>query len=662
MAAPTIKFARGDVISRKYEIETHLGDGLYGASYRARHITSGRALVIKFLHPELFPSEAESAAFKDAFDEAKTLRHPGLVRYGEINQHHGTPYYTQEYFKSQSLRQLIDEYRNQGQNFSIHEVCQLIVKINEALHATHEQGLAHGNLKPENVLVHTTRTGPGQDKVVRHIKLTGVGLSPTLQNIKSLVEFDSRPEFVYQAPELAAFNKDSQPSIDIYSLGVIFYELLVGQVPGQPFSYPKELRDELPEHTNQIIDVALSAKAEDRYPTAPDMSRDVQRCLDTEMLMVAAPTPLRNILLGIGGLVALAFLLIAHFSTREEVDVELTQEQATRKLRNSVKAANQGKQELAPTEIANMSFIPAGVYLTGQLPIEKGKVPHYSEAQEKTLPSYYIDKYEYPNQRDAIPKTGVTNAEAEALCAQQNKRLCTGDEWEKACKGNDNLIYSYADHFEPDYCQVGKQGYTSHQKSNCRSQTPPYIYDLSGGFSEWTAGSVVKGGVPGIAYYSSTDYRLPSSVPGKDGTSISLDGKSVVFVGWHEAAKTSDKTEEAAPEDEAAPSKMGADKWVDTATNTFQVRVSGEVVDVVVPEKYYGQVSKFALKEGAKIPAKSVLFTTREVNDGNGRAVERGYRCAYKEKDRGPTYYSNFITFRCCVSSGDSAKVGTTSP
>ena len=266
------------------------------------------------MHPELLPGDAELEAFKDAFQEAKELRHPGLVRFGEINRHHSTPYYTQEYFKSQSLRQLMDEYRSQGRSFTLHEVCQLAVKTLEAVEAAHKAGMVHGNLKPENILVHSTRTGPSQDKIVRHVKLTGVGLSHTLQHIKKIVEFDSRPEYVYQAPELATFTQNSSPSIDMYSMGVIFYEMLCGQAPGTPFIYPNTLRDDLPEHVNQIIEVAISPTSEDRYPTAMDMAVDVQRCLQTEMLSATKPTSLRNILLSIGGLVGLAFLAIVYLS------------------------------------------------------------------------------------------------------------------------------------------------------------------------------------------------------------------------------------------------------------------------------------------------------------------------------------------------------------
>ncbi|MEC7240183.1 MAG: protein kinase [Myxococcota bacterium] len=512
MTASTTQFSRGDVISRKYEIEAHLGDGLYGASYRARHITSGRKLVIKFLRADLLNGENDLNSFKAAFQEAKDLRHPGLVRFGEINTHHSTTYYTQEYFKSQSLRQLMDEYRSQGRSFSLHEVCQLTVKTLEAIHAAHEAGLVHGNLKPENILVHSTRTGPSQDKVVRHVKLTGTGLSSTLQNIKSLVEFDSRPEYVYQAPELATFTKESSTSIDVYSVGVIFYEMLSGQVPGTPFIYPKSLRDELPEHVNQIIDVALSASAEDRYPTAVDMVVDVQRCLQTEMLAVSKPTSLRNILLSIGGLVALSFLAIIYLSGREQEDISVTLEAQNKELRDEVAGLN-GSPEGEPQEIAGMAFIPAGWYLSGRMPSEEETLMESAETpvQKRELDAFYIDRYEYNNTKGQVPVAGISQARAGELCEEQGKRLCSADEWEKACKGSKNYIYSYGDSFDAEVCGPGMDSqYKSGERTDCRSfynhgDKVSIVYDMSGGFQEWTATPggdaagryLIKGGVKG---------------------------------------------------------------------------------------------------------------------------------------------------------------------
>ena len=67
---------------------------------------------------------------------------------------------------------------------------------------------------------------------------------------------------------------------------------------------------------------------------------------------------------------------------------------------------------------------------------------------------FYIDIYEYPNQRGTLPKVDVTWGEAESLCAAQGKRLCTEQEWQKACTGPQNFAYSYGENFEPGRCNT----------------------------------------------------------------------------------------------------------------------------------------------------------------------------------------------------------------
>ena len=127
VADSSLTFARGDVITRKYEIENHLGNGVFGSTYLARHIASGRHVTIKFIRPEMLAPEGALEHFKQAFAKTKKVRHPSLIRYGEINQHDGVYYLTQEYFKSQSLRQVMDEYVAEGQAFKLQDACQILI-------------------------------------------------------------------------------------------------------------------------------------------------------------------------------------------------------------------------------------------------------------------------------------------------------------------------------------------------------------------------------------------------------------------------------------------------------------------------------------------------------------------------------------------------------
>ncbi|MCB9746678.1 MAG: protein kinase, partial [Alphaproteobacteria bacterium] len=148
-----VKFARGDVISRKYEIEKSLGDGIFGSTYLARHIASGRHVVVKCLKASLMEGPDAQARLKASFQKAKGVRHPSLIRYGEINQHGEDTYVTEEYFEGENLREVIDHHVSAGEPFTLQDACQIVIKVLEALQEAHNSDLVHRNVKPENILV-----------------------------------------------------------------------------------------------------------------------------------------------------------------------------------------------------------------------------------------------------------------------------------------------------------------------------------------------------------------------------------------------------------------------------------------------------------------------------------------------------------------------------
>jgi formylglycine-generating enzyme required for sulfatase activity len=154
----------------------------------------------------------------------------------------------------------------------------------------------------------------------------------------------------------------------------------------------------------------------------------------------------------------------------------------------------------------DMLYIAPGPFIMGRLNQESG---HTSEplAQVTDVYGFYIDRYEFPNRtQDASgkpvqPVARVTSTEAEAACAKVGKRLCTEMEWEKACKGPENFIYSYGDEFDLDMCGKGvTDPHAIGANPYCASTYG--VADLSGNLREWTATvpaqaagrRVVKGG------------------------------------------------------------------------------------------------------------------------------------------------------------------------
>src|SRR5690606_9412335 len=103
------------------------------------------------------------------------------------------------------------------------------------------------------------------------------------------------------------------------------------------------------------------------------------------------------------------------------------------------------------------------------------------------LKGFYIDTFAYPNEEGAIPLTNVTQAEAQTLCEQRDKRLCSELEWERACKGPENNIYEYGEPYRAETCNTGLQPVLapSGLRVGCKSDFG--VHDLHGGVWEWTS-------------------------------------------------------------------------------------------------------------------------------------------------------------------------------
>ena len=505
-----LTFARGDVVSRKYEIENHLGDGVFGKTYLARHIASGKHVALKFIQPHLMEGAGAGERLKKSFAAAKRIRHAGLIRYGEINEHNGLTYIVQEYFKSQSLRKVMDEYLGSGQAFTLQDACQIVIKVLEALQVGHDEGLFHRNLKPENILVHTNRSGPGGSKVVRTIKVTDLGIVDMFDPEAIGDRYSSHMDSPYLAPELSGFGSDGTPQADIYSVGVVLYELLCGQVPRGTFLSPTQVRDDLPDHVDHLVELGLSPDQGDRYPSAKDMVFDIQRSFNLEMQAGPKKTSLKNILIGIGVGTAAVVLAGLYLGSRDPVDATLGKAEEDELVRKQVLQDNPLPSDaIVQTMIKaqpDMVWIPGGTFVQGRLAVEDGTMASPSEPLRKVVEvqDFYIDRYEFPNRPEQLPAGKVSYKDATEACEKVGKRLCTALEWEKACKGPGNYIYTYGDTWDGSMCGGAMdEPYKLGGRDDCVSGYG--VFDMSGGFREWTDSSpsgrdqrkIVKGGQRG---------------------------------------------------------------------------------------------------------------------------------------------------------------------
>jgi serine/threonine protein kinase len=270
----------GSLISGKYRIVRLLGDGGMGSVYEATHEVLGTSVALKFLFPHLarIPGLTERV-LREARVSA-TIRSPHVTQVTDVDQlPNGVPFLVMELLKGESLQRLLNRVKRLPRDQAIDFGLQVLV----GLEAAHALGVVHRDLKPDNAFVTQVSAGPV-------IKLLDFGIAKvrTSSEYKNL----TRPGAVmgtpeYMAPEQAFSADQADTRSDIYSVGVMLYEMLSGQLPAAG-STPQEIAGNviagritpieqhhlsLPQGLVNLIHRAIQAKPEERPPSALEMRR-----------------------------------------------------------------------------------------------------------------------------------------------------------------------------------------------------------------------------------------------------------------------------------------------------------------------------------------------------------------------------------------------------
>ena len=244
-----------------------LGKGGMGMVYKARQPNLNRIVALKILSPELSGDPAFAERFSREAKALAKLNHPGIVQVYEFGLAGEYYFLIMEYVDGMNLRQLM-----KSQTVTPRQTLELVVQICTALQYAHDEGIVHRDIKPENILLNNK----GQVKIADFgvAKLAGNTPDTTLTTPQSAMGTAN-----YMAPEQRKDAQSVDHRADIYSLGVVFYEMLTGEVPMGRFEAPSK-RVEVDVRLDEVVLRALEREPALRYQKASEVKTSVEAITD----------------------------------------------------------------------------------------------------------------------------------------------------------------------------------------------------------------------------------------------------------------------------------------------------------------------------------------------------------------------------------------------
>jgi serine/threonine-protein kinase len=267
----------GTLLNNRYQLLEQLGSGGMSNVYRARDLMLERSVAIKVLHEQYSNDSAFQQRFRQEARAAANLSHPNIVTVHDFGLDHGQLFIVMEHIPGKDLKTIL---RQRGR-YSVEEAIPLMVQACAGIGYAHRAGLVHCDIKPHNMIV----TPDGR------LKVTDFGIARALSTIMP----DERADVVWGSPQYfspeQATGEAPSPASDVYSLGIVLYEVLTGALPfTAPTSEdlarmhleaapipPSEYVPDLPSALEQIVLKVLSKEPAARYRTADQLGRVLLR-------------------------------------------------------------------------------------------------------------------------------------------------------------------------------------------------------------------------------------------------------------------------------------------------------------------------------------------------------------------------------------------------
>ncbi len=281
-----------------YRVMEKLGRGGMATVYKAYHANLDRYVALKVLHPAFLEDPNFLARFQREARLVAKLEHPNIVPVYDFAEHDEQPYLVMKYIEGDTLKARLNKGR-----LGVDEIWRVVEAVGAGLEYAHQQGILHRDIKPSNVIM--AKDGKAY--------LADFGLARIAQSGESTLSSDmimGTPQYI--SPEQAKGEKDLDNRTDIYSFGVMLYEMVVGQVPfssDTPFSIihdhiysplplPHLVNPNVPDEVERVLLKALAKDREDRYESVEILNAAFKKAWDdsdVDMADATMTTPIQNI-------------------------------------------------------------------------------------------------------------------------------------------------------------------------------------------------------------------------------------------------------------------------------------------------------------------------------------------------------------------------------
>lgn len=267
----------------KYRVLDALGRGGMAQVYRGYHPQLDRYVALKVLRSDLVEQDEFLGRFKREAHAVSGLRHPNIVQVFDFDVQDGLHYMVMELLEGDTLRARLNEYRIRGERMPLGEILRTLAEVLAGLEYAHGEGVIHRDIKPANIML--TKRGQAV--------LTDFGIAQIVGSTQYTVSGALMGTLNYMAPE-QGFKGTCDERSDIYSLGIVFYEMLTGYTPfdadtplailmkhlNDPLPLPSQIDPSLPHELEHIVLKSLAKDPQDRYQSAEEMAFALQHALD----------------------------------------------------------------------------------------------------------------------------------------------------------------------------------------------------------------------------------------------------------------------------------------------------------------------------------------------------------------------------------------------